>query len=66
MNRKLRRKIPKIEYPKTIINLKYYVVFVGIFGFKPAGQFVGRHHSVVDCALNMKDVISKSFCKFSK
>jgi hypothetical protein len=30
-----------------------------MFGFKTASQFLERYHSVVNCALNMEDLISK-------
>lgn len=58
---KLTRKIPN-RISQKIIYLKHYVVLVGIFGFKPASQFIGRRHSVVICALYKTDIISKSFC----
>jgi hypothetical protein len=50
--------------PKSV-NLRHSLVFAGIFRFKPAGQFV-EHHSIVSCTLNMEDLISKNFYKFSK
>jgi hypothetical protein len=39
---------------------------MGMVRLKPASQRVQRYHSVVSCALNMEDPISKNICKFSK
>jgi hypothetical protein len=43
---------PKVSYPK---------ILMAMYRFKPASQFVERHHSVLSYALNMEN-----FCKFSK
>jgi hypothetical protein len=48
------------------VNLKHFLILVGMFRLKPASQFVERHHGIVSCALNMKNLSSKNFCKFSK
>jgi hypothetical protein len=38
---------------------------MGMFTFKPANQFVERYQSVMSYALNMEDLISNNFSKFS-
>jgi hypothetical protein len=38
---------------------------MGTFRFKPASQFVERYHSVESYAINMEDLISNKFYKFS-
>jgi hypothetical protein len=48
------------------VNLKHYVVLTGMFRFKPASQFVEPYHNAVSCAVNMENLISNRFCKFSK
>jgi hypothetical protein len=48
------------------VNLKHSLVLEGMFRFKPVSKFVERYHSAVNCALSMEDLISNSFCKFSK
>jgi hypothetical protein len=48
------------------VNLKHSFVLTGMFRFKPASRFVERYQSVVSCALNTKDLISKNFYKISK
>jgi ABC-type Na+ transport system ATPase subunit NatA len=48
------------------VNLKYSLVLTGMLRLKPASQHVQRYHSVVSCALNMEELISKNVCKFSK
>jgi hypothetical protein len=52
--------------PQKPVNLKYSLVLTGMFGFKPANQYVERYHSVVNGALNMEDIISNNFYAFSK
>jgi hypothetical protein len=51
---------PNDNYPKIFSRMKGYV------RFKPAGQYVQRYCSVVNCALNMEHPILNNFCKFSK
>jgi hypothetical protein len=48
------------------VNPKQSLMLTGIFRFKPASQCVERYHSVVSCSLDMGDLISNNFCKFSK
>jgi hypothetical protein len=40
------------------VNPKYSPILTGMFKFKPVSQFVGRCHSVVNCSLSTKDLIS--------
>jgi hypothetical protein len=47
------------------INLKYFLVLMGIFRFKPVSQSAERYHSLMNCALNVVDLISNNFCKFT-
>jgi hypothetical protein len=42
-------------------NPKHSVVLMGMFRFKPASQFVWRYRSVLNCAVNMEDLISNIF-----
>jgi hypothetical protein len=46
-------------------NLKYSLVLTVMFRYQSASQFVERHHSVMSCSLNMEDLISNNFRKFS-
>lgn len=39
---------------------------MGVFRFKPSSQFVECYHSVVDCVLDMGDLILNNFYKFIK
>jgi hypothetical protein len=48
------------------VNLKYSLLLVSMFSFKPASQFEERYHSVVSWALNMDSLTSNNFYKFSK
>jgi hypothetical protein len=47
------------------INLKYFVVLMGIFRFKLSTQYIERCHRVVSCALNIKDLNPDDFCKLT-
>jgi hypothetical protein len=47
------------------VNLEYFLLKMGTFRFKAAGQFVALHSSVVRCILNTEALISNAFCKFS-
>jgi hypothetical protein len=61
--------IPAFERAKTVhaldrvatvldVNVNHYLELTRVFRFKPAGQLVARHHSVVSCALSMEDLVS--------
>jgi hypothetical protein len=50
----------KVSYPKILFRIK------GNVRFKLASEYAERCHTVVSCALNMEDLISKNFCQFSK
>jgi hypothetical protein len=54
-----------IQMTQNSVNLKHSLVLNGIFRFRPVSQFVERYHSIVSCALNVEDLISNNFCKFS-
>jgi hypothetical protein len=48
--------------------LKYYFALTGMFRCKPASEFLEGYHSddsVLNCTLNMEDVISNNFCKYN-
>jgi ethanolamine utilization cobalamin adenosyltransferase len=52
---------PKFKQPETFSHING-----NVFIFKPARQYVKRYHSVLNCALNMENLISNNFCKCSK
>jgi hypothetical protein len=56
----------KYRVTQTLVNLKQSLVLNGTFRFKPTSQFVERYQSVMGCALNMEELISKIFGKFNK
>jgi hypothetical protein len=56
----------KYTVAQKSVNLKQSVILTGILKFKPASQFLERYHSVLSRALNMEDLNSNNFCKFSK
>jgi hypothetical protein len=47
------------------VNLKYFLLLTGMFGFKLASQFSERYHSVVSCAPHMEDLVSNNFVNSS-
>jgi F0F1-type ATP synthase gamma subunit len=51
---------------QKLVNQKHSFVLAGMFIQSYASQFLKRYHSVANCALNMEDLISNSFCKFNK
>jgi hypothetical protein len=51
---------PKVYYPKLAVVLNFDT------NSECWSQFVKPYHSVVSCALNIEDLASKNFCKFSK
>jgi hypothetical protein len=56
----------KYKVTQKSVNLKQSFVLTGMFGIKPASQFVELYHSVVSCALNTEDLISNNVCKYNK
>lgn len=51
---------------KNSVNLKYYLVLMGMLIFKHSVQSVERHQSILSRVLNMDDIISNNFCKLNK
>jgi hypothetical protein len=51
--------------PKQV-SLKYSLVLMRMCRFEPAPLIVERYHSIVNCAFNMKDLITNNVRTFSK
>jgi hypothetical protein len=56
-----KRKFYIYTVAKSLVNLKYSLVLLGPFRFKPANQYVERCDIFINCGSNMKDLISKIY-----